>query len=125
MQEMWKGGATVMDDLKPPKWQGARFDSALHDQPPMDDLMLPPLPEPELNDGVLLDNRGNYRGTFDGFTADQMREYAKAAVAVERKALERKIANDLRQAGYTLVWTARGYRVMDLGYVSAQPAPLD
>lgn len=45
---------------------------------------LPPLPEPE---GVIIVNTQALRG----FTADQMREYALAAVAAERAACARLI----------------------------------
>lgn len=51
----------------------------------MDDLMLPPLPEPELSDIAL--EKADANGicpVISYYTADQMREYAKAAVEADR-----------------------------------------
>lgn len=76
----------------------------------MDDLMLPPKEVLDIHipTGVKL----------YGYTADQMREYAKKAVEADRL----KIAEAVRQAGLTLVTTDKGYQVMNLGQITAGPS---
>ena len=46
------------------------------------------MPEPELHEGVTVTAKGKYKSTEDGFTADQLQQYATAAAAQERKRIE-------------------------------------
>ena len=77
----------------------------------MDDLMLPPLPEPDYIDTGL-------SRRAPGYTTNALREYAKKAVEADRL----KIAEAVRQVGLTLVTTDKGYQVMKLGQITAGPA---
>lgn len=46
---------------------------------------LPPLPEPDLHEGITLRDGGKYAGTEDGYTAESVRSIVAAAVAKERE----------------------------------------
>ena len=67
----------------------------------MDDLMLPPLPEPmgeiEIECGKNPYGPGVLVDYIDGYTADQMREYARKAVGAEREACA-KVCEDIKHS---------------------------
>lgn len=64
----------------------------------MDNLFdLPPLPPIDLFDGLCLDEKIRYSTREDGYTADQMQAYARAAVEAEREACANECAKVYHQ----------------------------